>query len=310
MIKYLNNSLLCKNPLHEAISSGYLYNPKIQGKMRAVVFMSGSGSNFKRIYEYQQELEDKMRGYSPFEISVVFTDTEKGYENAGKIIHNVTGKYDTIPRIFLDPKREILKMLGKNNISKEEKRRIYDKTIIQELEPNNVNFGILAGYMRLLSSELINRLVCINVHPAPLNIIDPFTGKRRFTGDNAVRDQILAGRDYLQSTVNVAREGADTGEILMLSKYSHINLEGHTIEQLSNYSNLLEEIVERNQTKLKEIGDLDIFPKTVVLAAVGTYRFNLNGKLYFDNNMFETSPEKVSHQDYEEKLEIIIQNPT
>lgn len=303
MVKYLNSNNFENNPFYEAVKSGYLYNPNIQGKMRAAAFMSGSGSNFKRIYQVQHKLEARLGQKSPFEIVAVFTDTEKGYENAGKIISDVTGKVDTIPRIYLSPNILLEKKFldTTDKVLKEKGRIFYDENTVLRLREHNVNFAILAGYMRLLSKNLIQRIACINVHPGPLNVIDELTGKRKFTGDSAVKKQILAEREYLQSTVNIAREGADTGEILMLSKKSSIDLEGHTIEELKINPQLLEEIINKNQNRLKEIGDLDIFPKTVFFASKGLYRFNENGKLVFGvPNLFSDHfPEDVKNDLYD-----------
>lgn len=303
MANYLNTEDVNQNPFYEAISSGYLYNPTLQGKMKAAAFMSGSGSNFKEIYKTQKNLEEKLGQKSPFEIVGVFTDTEKGYENAGKIIRDVTGKIDTIPRIYLNPKDLILPKMYESTDKKlkEQGRLIYDKATVLALAPHNVNCGILAGYMGLLSPYIINRMLCINVHPGPLNVIDPYTGKRRFTGDSAVKKQIFAGSEYLQSTVNVAREGADTGEILMLSNKSPINLEGHTLEELRRDLNLLDEIANKNQTRLKEVGDLDIFPKAITFAAKGWYKFNPNGHTIFNvpNRFSEHNPEDVKNDTYD-----------
>lgn len=279
MTNYLNTGNVEQNPFYEAIRSGYLYNPQIQGKMRAAAFMSGSGSNFKEIYKTQQNLETKLGKESPFEIVAVFTDTEKGYENAGRIITDVTGKVDTIPRIYLNPDKIIPRYKEADKNERNFLRGVYDREVISTLTPHNINFAILAGYMRLLSENLIQRIACVNVHPGPLNVIDPFTGKRKFTGDSAVKKQILARREYLQSTVNVAREGADTGEILMLSQISPVDLKGHTLEILASNESLFKEIIDENQSRLKEVGDLDIFPKAVTFAASGLYRFNKNWQL-------------------------------
>lgn len=277
---YLNTGTAQKNPFFQGLNFGSLYSPQVQGKMNAAAFMSGSGSNFEEMYG----LEKRLGNNAPYKIKVVVTDTTKGYINAGKIIQRVTGNQDTIPRIFLKPSVIIdERFKGKDNPLKERGRTQYDMAVIEELDSHNVNFGILAGYMRLLSTDFITRLGFNNVHPSPLNVINKFTGEREFTGDNAVRDQILAGRNYLQSTVNVARAGADTGEILMISNKSNIDLGGYSLDDLRNNDDLLNKIISSNQDRLKKIGDLDIFPKSMILTALGKYKFNPNGKLMFND---------------------------
>ena len=315
MTIYLNTKDVNQNPFYQTIRSGYLFNYSL-GKMRAAAFMSGSGSNFKEIYKTQKSLESKLNGKSPFEIVCVFTDTEKGYENAGKIITDITGKIVTIPRIYLNPKKVIPEqyLITQDKTLRESERLIYDEKAVSELMAHNVNCGILAGYMRLLSPYIINRMLCMNVHPGPLNIIDPFTGKRKFTGDSAVKKQILAGREYLQSTVNVAREGADTGEILMLSNRLPVDLEGHTFEKLISDSNLLEEIANKNQSKLKEVGDLNIFPKVVIFAAKSLYTFDKNWQIKLNHPRhlhhcnLQFHPEEMENWEIDDYYDDLISN--
>ena len=311
MIKYFNSHNFKKNPFFDAIKSGYFYNPCIQGKMNVAVFLSGIGSNFKRLLKYQRELKNQLGEKTPFEIGVVVSDTKNGYFNAKSIISEITGSPKSIPTILLESKKVVPKKFLSTTDKKilEEGRLIYDKITAKKLEPYKINFGILAGYKRLVSPWFIKRIACINVHPAPLNIVDPFSGERSFTGNNAVKKQILAGCKFLQSTVHIVRKGADTGEILMLSEKTPVELEGMTLKTLELNPKILKKIVDSNQKKLKLVGDFKIFPKVILLSALGKYRFDKFGKISLNLNSNSCKPEDIKYSEFKNILkQLLIKN--
>ena len=75
---------------------------------------------------------------------------------------------------------------------------------------DNINFWqpdlvVLAGFMRILSSEFVNTFPTINSHPALLP---------DFPGAHAVRDALAAGVSVTGTTVHWVDDGVDTGPII------------------------------------------------------------------------------------------------
>ena len=247
----------------------HLFDPEEQGKMKAAVFMSGMGSNFKRLYSVQKNLENIICEKTPFEIVAVITDNSNAYENAKKIVKDISK----------DEKRISYISLNFGEMSEEKNR----ENFLKKLDNCKVNFGFLLGFMKILPPWLIEKIPCINIHPSPLNILDPNTNKRKYVGSDAVKQQILEEEEYLQATAHFVRKKVDSGEILMLSDELKVNLDGYKLENIKKNSNLLENIVKKNQESLKEKGDHIIIPKTVLLTALGKYYLNKFGELCCKN---------------------------
>jgi folate-dependent phosphoribosylglycinamide formyltransferase PurN len=133
--------------------------------------------------------------------------------------------------------------------------------------------------MSIATEPLIKAFLGVNVHPADLSITS--NGKRKYTGDHAVRDAILSGERQLRSTTHIVEPEVDNGRILIISYQSEVNLpEGFD----PNNKIQVDLVSSQNQNRLKEIGDWNIFPLTIELLSKGAFVQDEQGNLYCDNH--------------------------
>jgi phosphoribosylglycinamide formyltransferase 1 len=144
---------------------------------RVAVLASGKGSNLQAL------LDDPTVRPS---IALVVSDREASgalirAENAG------------IATIFLDP-------------TAYETRAAYDRALLDVLMVENIDYVVLAGFMRILSAELVRAYEgrLLNIHPALLP---------SFPGAHAVRDALEWGVKVTGVTVHFVDEEVDHGPI-------------------------------------------------------------------------------------------------
>jgi phosphoribosylglycinamide formyltransferase-1 len=133
--------------------------------------------------------------------------------------------------------------------------------------------------MSIATQPLISSFLGVNVHPADLTILNE-DGKRKYTGDEAVLNAILAREKYIRSTTHVVEHEVDGGKILMVSAPVEV-----VLPKNFDYKNKesLKKIADGHQSRLKEAGDWKIFPRTLELISQGRFaRDNWNQGLYFD----------------------------
>jgi phosphoribosylglycinamide formyltransferase-1 len=149
--------------------------------MRVAVFASGSGTNLQAIID---------AGIDTIEIGLVFSNKPDAYALERAKNHN-------IPTEVLDHKSY-------------KDRSEFDREIIKIIEPYKLDLIILAGYMRILSSDFVRAYKgkIINIHPALLP---------SFPGINSARQALEYGVKYTGVTVHYVDEGVDTGPIILQS---------------------------------------------------------------------------------------------
>lgn len=81
-----------------------------------------------------------------------------------------------------------------------------DSEIIEELKKHKIDLVVLAGYMKILSPEIVNKFKIMNIHPSLLP---------SFKGLNAVQQALDYGVTITGCTVHWVDEGVDTGEIIL-----------------------------------------------------------------------------------------------
>ncbi len=149
--------------------------------MRIAVFASGNGSNFQAIAE---AIASKQVDAT---ISFLFCDNPKAYviDRAKKI---------GIPYTVFSPKNY-------------DSRVAYETELLKQLEINEVDLVVLAGYMRIIGPTLLtayaNRI--LNIHPSLLPC---------FPGKSSIRDAFEANEKKTGVTVHFIDEGVDTGPII------------------------------------------------------------------------------------------------
>ena len=166
--------------------------------MKVGVMASGRGSNFHAI------LKELNKGNLP--------DVE--------ISHLIVNKKEA----------QVIKIAKEQNIeyniieSKNKTRSEFEKEVIDIFREKNIEIIALAGFMRILSSNFINKYKykIINIHPSLLPA---------FPGARAHRDVIKSGVKKSGCTVHFVDEGIDSGPIIMQAS---VNLEnGETEDSLS-----------------------------------------------------------------------------
>ncbi|CCF15025.1 phosphoribosylglycinamide formyltransferase [Brevibacillus laterosporus GI-9] len=150
--------------------------------MRIAVFASGSGSNFEAIVQATRD------GRLPFvEVALLVCDQAQAYaikrsERLG------------IP-VFL--------FSAKDYVSKE----AFEQEILVQLKQEEIDFIVLAGYMRLIGNVLLTSYQgrMINLHPSLLPA---------FPGKDAIKKAWEYGVKVMGATVHFVDEGMDTGPII------------------------------------------------------------------------------------------------
>jgi phosphoribosylglycinamide formyltransferase 1 len=150
-------------------------------KTPVAVLVSGSGSNLQAIIDQAEA------GALPVTICCVISNRADafGLERARK--HDIEALY--IP-------------------SKGKTRDVHEREIVAELERRGVELVVLAGYMRLLGHDLLERYKnrVINIHPALLP---------SFPGSHGYEDAWQYGVKVSGCTVHFVDEGCDTGPIIL-----------------------------------------------------------------------------------------------
>lgn len=151
-------------------------------KKRIAVLISGRGSNFRAI------LEETKQGGINGEVVLVISDNH----DAKGLLY---AKENAVPRMVF------VRQEG-------ERRSSYFERIIAQLEESNVDLICLAGFMKALSGNIVERYRnrIVNIHPALLPA---------FPGENAQGQAVAYGVKVSGCTVHFVDEGVDTGPIII-----------------------------------------------------------------------------------------------
>lgn len=154
---------------------------------RIAVLASGGGTNLQALLDAQEA------GYFDGEIVLVFSNINNAFalERA---------RTKGIPAIWLSRK----------NFDSDE---AFDRELVSILDENRIDLVVLAGYLRILTSELLRkyRFRVINIHPALL----PAFGGKGFYGLRVHQAVRTSGERQTGATVHFVDEGIDSGLILL-----------------------------------------------------------------------------------------------
>lgn len=283
--------------------------PRIFKGRRAVILLSGSGTNAERLLE-------SIATDSPWRAVALATDrpeTSRARELAS--LHS-------LPLIELDIKRFYAgRGMQTTSLGNEAGRRIraeWTDELRRLIAPHNPDFGILAGFIPL--TNLTADFPCLNVHPGDLTVEKD--GRRILVGLHTipVEKAILMGMTALRSSVIVAQPYAgggademDSGPILGVSGPITIDMMGHTLQELQTiasrrlgerpaggYADILDSVARHNQNRLKEGGDWIVFPKVVRDFALGLFGIDDAGVLW---RMNPGEPFRIRTMDYAESTD-------
>ncbi len=259
-----------------------LYNPRQHAgnPMRVAGLMSGSGTNLRKILEKEIELKTE-GGKTPYELVCLFSDVA---DPSKCKIREIAQEYHLPYKI--NDIWEFYKSRGHTSKRDLKLREEYDKLTLGFLKDQNIHCVALGGYMSIVTKIIFQTYPTVNVHPADLSLIDPKTGKRKYTGDHAVKDAILAGETQIRASTHLATEAVDDGPILLISKPVTIKFPASmTVEDLKSPQkrNLVEELSRKHQDELKKVGDWVIFPLSLIYIAKGLVAIDEKGMLYIEN---------------------------
>ena len=171
-----------------------------EGFMKKIaVFASGSGTNFQAIVDAVKS------GAMEASIELLVCDKKGAYcleraEAAG------------IPTFTFTAKEH-------------KDKAAYEEVILQKLKEYNVEFIVLAGYMRLIGHNLLSAFQgkIVNIHPSLLP---------SFPGKDAIGQALAAGVKTSGVSIHFVDEGMDTGPII--DQQSVELVEGETLESLQD----------------------------------------------------------------------------
>ncbi len=151
-------------------------------KLRLAVLASGRGSNLQAILDACEA--GKVQG----EVVTVLSDKENA-------LALERARQRKIPAFRVNPADFAGKMQ-------------FEEGLLRIIDEFNVDYIILAGFMRVFSSTFIRgaRVPILNIHPSLLPA---------FTGLHAQRQAVEYGVRYSGCTVHFLDEGVDTGPIIM-----------------------------------------------------------------------------------------------
>ena len=154
---------------------------KLTGNINVGVFISGRGSNLKELIKYTK------KNNTNWKIKLVISNKKKAkgltYAKKNKII----------------------------NYAIEKKKPHFEKKALSYLKKNKINLLCLAGFMRILSKEFIQKykFKIINIHPSLLP---------KYKGLNTHERAIKAGDKYAGSTVHYVTAKLDSGKKILQKK--------------------------------------------------------------------------------------------
>jgi phosphoribosylglycinamide formyltransferase-1 len=148
---------------------------------RLAVFASGTGSNFQAIVDAIEA------GKLDAQIRLLVCDKPGAKVVERAMAHN-------IPMFVFNPKSYPGKMA-------------FETEVIEQLRKYEVDWVILAGYMRLIGDTLLGAYGgnIVNIHPSLLP---------NFPGKDAIGQAIAAGAATTGVTIHYVDEGMDTGPII------------------------------------------------------------------------------------------------
>lgn len=148
---------------------------------RIAVFASGEGSNFQALVDAAKN------GGLDATVDLLVCD-----KPAARVVHRA--KDAGIDCHLFTPKNY-------------ESREAYEAEIVEVLESKNIDLVVLAGYMRLLTSVVVDRYAgrLINIHPSLLPA---------FAGKDAIGQALEYGVKVTGVTVHFVDGGMDTGPII------------------------------------------------------------------------------------------------
>jgi phosphoribosylglycinamide formyltransferase-1 len=166
---------------------------------KIAVLFSGSGSNLEKILE---EVHGKSFSTCKIEVACLICNKKDAYgiQRAKKY-----GLETTIIEHINYPNRES-----------------FDKNMVEVIKQSGAELVVLAGFMRILTSEFTNNVNAINLHPSLLPL---------FKGAHAIEDSYNSGMKVGGISVHYVNEELDAGKIIAQECFKKENMSLEEFEE-------------------------------------------------------------------------------
>ena len=180
------------------------------------IFASGSGSNFENLVKQKEQ----------YNVSFLFCDRKDAFAIQRAKNLGIEYRYASI-------------IQEKEN---------FENKILEFLEEFQVDFIVLAGYMKIIGKAILDKWEgkIINIHPSLLP---------KYKGANAIKEAFENNEREYGITIHYVDEGVDTGKII--AQDSFIAESNETLEEITHKihsleHNLYPKIINRLSKELKE----------------------------------------------------------
>lgn len=196
------------------------------------VLISGGGTNLQALIDNQNKFVDTS-------IELVVSNKD----SYGLVRASRAG----IENLYIDPK---------NFRSQEE----YNRKLLEEFKSREINFIVLAGYLKILSKDFVEGFKgkIINIHPS---LLPSFSGDG-FYGDRVHKAVLESGATETGATVHFVDKGIDTGPIILQGKVAIE--EGETVKSLKAKVLELEHEILVEVVRLVSEGNLELSKNNTV----------------------------------------------
>ncbi len=164
-----------------------------KGNPRVAILMSGTGSNTQAI------LEQKHR-YPNLNFAAIATDELASQASL------IASQY------------KLSFIFAKHHDDHPWRTKSFFYDLADKLRYLNINFLVYAGFMKIVPPAFLIEFPGINIHPADLTIKDK-TGVARYRGLSVIQQALVAGEQYIASTVHIVEAKADCGLVIAISKH-------------------------------------------------------------------------------------------
>ena len=196
----------------------------LEAKRKIIIFSSGRGSNALNIVNYVNQFCHNL------EVVCLMCNVEDA-----PVIQLMNTK--NIPV-------EVVSSLGL-------KRDIHEKKVIETLSKYDVDWIVLAGYMRVLGEDLLNAYSnIINIHPSVLPL---------YPGLNSYKTSFENKDEYSGATIHFVDSGVDTGPIIMQKKFPRLKSDSFDQFRRRGLENEYElfrvflSVLNKNETKVDDL---------------------------------------------------------
>lgn len=168
--------------------------------MKIAVLVSGGGTNLQALIDYEKSHAD-----CPYHIAVVMSDRKDAYALERARIANIATEIVSSYKVLGAEKAK--------TASRDEKRNAVSNKILENCRAYKVDAVVLAGFLTVLSGDIINAYSnrIVNLHPALL----PKFGGVGMWGHHVHEAVLKAHETESGCTIHLVDAGCDTGKILV-----------------------------------------------------------------------------------------------